>query len=294
MANLKQIKSKIKSVSNLKKITRALEVVSTVKLQKTKTQAENLKDYLADLLALVASVWGVDNLLTPPATTSTKTLCIVCSSERGLCGALNTRLFRKVLQDMTGTGTDADVFVLGKKWLEFFKRTKLPIVWALHLGDSYSENNLLPLYALLDEAMQSGKYAEVRLYFNYFKNVITQLPASIQLSPLSAQTFATFCEDVALDYGIALGAPGKELLVEPSRDVYLTELKRQVRNYILASAILQNKTGEHAARMIAMKNAKDNSIAFIKQLTLAYNKARQGAITQEISEIVSAKIAIEG
>lgn len=294
MANLKQIKSKIKSVSNLKKITRALEVVSTVKLQKTKTQAESLKEYLADLLALVASVWGVDNLLVAPTTQSTKKLIIVCSSERGLCGALNTRLFRKVLQDISSTSDEAELFVLGKKALEFFKRAKTPIIGSLHVSDTYQEKELLPLYTLLDETMQSGAYSEIRLYFNYFKNVINQIPASIQLFPLSAETFSSFCTDVALDYGVALGVTGKELLVEPSRDIYLVELKRQVRNYILASAILQNKTGEHAARMIAMKNAKDNSIAFIKQLTLAYNKARQGAITQEISEIVSAKIAIEG
>lgn len=294
MANLKQIKSKIKSVSNLKKITRALEVVSTVKLQKTKSQAENLKEYLTDLLALVASVWGVDNLLTPPVTTSTKKLIIVCSSERGLCWALNTRLFRKVVQDISSSKDDTELFVLGKKALEFFKRVKTPIIGALHLHDTYQEKDLLPLYALLDEAMSSGTYSEIRLYFNYFKNVINQLPASLQLMPLSASTFDSFCAEVALDYGVVLGVNNKELIIEPSRDVYLLELKRQVRNYILASAILQNKTGEHAARMIAMKNAKDNSIAFIKQLTLAYNKARQWAITQEISEIVSAKIAIEG
>lgn len=117
MANLKQIKNKIKSVGNIKKITRALEVVSTVKLQKTKSMAELLKEYLVDLLALVSQVGLLDQTFEVHQKDASKQrkLLIVLSSEKGLCGALNSRLFRKVLTEHTLTDGSTDVFVVGKK-----------------------------------------------------------------------------------------------------------------------------------------------------------------------------------
>ena len=136
--------------------------------------------------------------------------------------------------------------------------------------------------------------SKISLHFNYFKNSIAQLPASVQVFPFSQETFDHFIEDIELNYEISLDTGNKDIQVEPSAGEFAAELRRQIRNYVIASAIVQNKTGEHAARMIAMKNATDNSNEFVKSLKLSFNKARQGAITQEISEIVSAKIAIGG
>ncbi len=290
MANLREIKGKIKSVGNLKKITRALEVVSTVKLQKLKGQADSLKEYLVDLMNIVSTVWGVHSIFGESNNTGTKSLTVAFTSERGLCGWLNSKLLRKISKEMAEK--DSDYFVVGKKWLEYFKRTGGNIVWSLNVGDKFTEKDLLPLYTFFDTALAGGEYSEVNLYFNYFKNSIAQIPTKIELYPFKQESFEAFLKDI--DVEISQPELGnKDLMIEPSVGEYLVELRRQIRNYVISSALLQNKTGEHAARMIAMKNAKDNATEFSKKLKLNFNKARQWAITQEISEIVSAKIAIE-
>ncbi len=291
MANLRDIKSKIKSVGNLKKITRALEVVSTVKLQKLKDQAEALKSYFVDLMTIVSTVWSEISIFwDQKSTKAEKSLVIVFTSERWLCGWLNSKLLRKVSKDMKDK--EVDYFVVWKKWLEYFKRIWANIVWSLHIWDKFSEQDLLPLFTFFDVSVNEGVYSDVQLYFNYFRNSIVQIPSVIELFPLRQESFESFLQEI----DIALETPdvgNKELLIEPNIESYLVELRRQIRNYVISSALLQNKTGEHAARMIAMKNAKDNATEFSKKLKLNFNKARQGAITQEISEIVSAKIAIE-
>ena len=291
MANLKTIKSKIKSVSNLKKITRALEVVSTVKLQKLKDQADSLKSYLVDLMTIVSTVGQYHAIFADQKDIgSSKTLAVVFTSERGLCGGLNSKLLRKVSKDIKEK--EVEYFVIGKKWMEYFKRVGATLVWSLNIGDNFTEEDLLPLFTFFDTALASGAYGEVQLYFNYFKNSISQIPTSVELYPFRQESFEMFLSDIDVEMTPPeLG--NKDLMIEPSVDEYMIELRRQIRNFVISSALVQNKTGEHAARMIAMKNAKDNATEFAKSLKLSFNKARQWAITQEISEIVSAKIAIE-
>lgn len=295
MANLKQIKAKIKSVGNLKKITRALEVVSTVKLQKIKHQADGLKAYLIQILRILWTIspqmdlfWSEQIVWTP-----TRNAVIVITSERGLCGWLNTKLLRKVVQEHDLTTTD--FFVVGKKWLEFLKRVNASIVWHIQVGDSVNSRDLLPLYTFFEDALLRWTYQKVNLCFNYFKNSITQIPTSIQLFPLSLEEIKIFFDGIEIPLIVSSSAlDTTELLIEPTLEEVRKEVRRQIRNYVIVSALVQNKTGEHAARMIAMKSAKDNATGFVKTLTLKYNKERQWAITKEISEIVSAKIAIEG
>lgn len=294
MANLKQIKTKIKSVSNLKKITRALEVVSTVKLQKVKNQADGLKAYLVDLLAILSQVNDRYALFEDQAWISEgKELVVVITSERGLCGWLNSKILRKIYNDYKDN-TSAEFFVVWKKWLEFIKRMWWTICGSMSVSDKFDEKELLPLYTYFDQAVAWSEFSKVTLYFNYFKNSMTQTPTSIQLYPFSKEDFTNFLEETDIDYSTETSLGTKDLLLEPGQEEFLLEARRQIRNYLISSAIIQNKAWEHAARMIAMKSAKDNATSFVKSLTLTFNKARQWAITQEISEIVSAKIAIEG
>ncbi len=297
MANLKQIKVKIKSVSNLKKITRALEIVSTVKLQKLKHQAEWLKIYLTQVLRIlwVASheidVFGQEK--NTVEATSEKTAVILITSERWLCGGLNTKLLRKAIQENDLSQTD--FFVVGKKWLETLKRVDASIVWYIQVGDSIKTSDLLSLYTFFEDATTKGTYKKILLYFNFFKNSIMQIPTEIQLYPFSLSEVQLFFQDIDMGkHGEFTTQDMHAILLEPSRSRIKEEIRRQMRNYVIISALAQNKTGEHASRMIAMKNAKDNATSFVSSLTLKYNKERQAAITKEISEIVSAKLAIEG
>lgn len=308
MANLKLIKNKIKSVGNLKKITRALEVVSTVKLQKSKTQAESLKEYLVALLKMITCVgMNLDmfNAIPSPSgaigrgaggegnwAQAQKELAIIITTERWLCGSINSKLLRKALWDQKGKETEW--FVIGKKGLEFLKRASQTIVGSLNVSDAFKQEELLPLYTFFDTALASGDYSAVKIYFNYFKNSIIQIPTGMQVIPFDKDALQTFLTEVEIDFWSLAIPAGDMMLIEPNQETLKKEFKRQMRNYMINAAVIQNKAGEHASRMMAMKNAKDNATGFVKKLTLHYNKARQGAITQEISEIVSAKIAIEG
>ena len=298
MANLRAIKTKIWSVKNLKKITRALEVVSTVKLQKIKGQADGLKQYFVQLMSVLSAVDEASSIFASEDNTqnkSEKTLVIAITSERGLCGGLNSKLMRKLYEDRKATRATDEYFVVGKKGLEFIKRMNWTVVGSLQLWDKFNDGELLPLYTFFEDAVAQGTYKNIVLYFNYFRNSIVQVPTSLDVYPVTKEGFESF----ALWVDITLPeqdptASYKSIIIEPSRKKFVAEARRQLRKYIIASAIVQNKAGEHAARMIAMKNAKDNATSMVSSLTLTFNKARQWAITQEISEIVSAKLAIEG
>jgi F-type H+-transporting ATPase subunit gamma len=303
MANLNMIKSKIKSVQNIKKITRAMEVVSTVKLQKSKHRAEAMKEYLLDLFALISQVGVLDDAYDTISEAgdwkkldrgSQRKLIIAIATDRGLCGAMNTKLFKTILEKHSLRDWRTDVFVIWRKGMEFFKRAKATIVWGGHISDRMSDEELLPLYTFFDEAVKSWVYSSIDVYFNYFKNSLTQIPMGLQIFPLRKESFHEMVAELWLTYGLTFSFSPSSLVIEPDMATYHQEVKRQVRNYVLLSAVVQNKTGEHAARMIAMKNAKDNATTLAKKLVLNFNKARQWAITQEISEIVSAGIAIGG
>jgi len=293
MANLKQIHNKIKSVSNLSKITSALEIVSTIKLQKTKDKSDALKNYLLDLMMILNSVGNKLDLFKPKENETKKTLNVIISTDRGQCGSINAKLLRFVNDEHKDTKEDSDFYVVGKKGLSYISRGGYNVVGTLSIKDDFKDEDLLPLYDFLKIALEKREYKEIKIYFNFFKNSLTQIPTSIQLFPLSMDVFQRFVGDLGIEYKYNVNIWKKELLIEPNPREFLKEVYRQMRSYMVTAAIIQNKTGEHAARMIAMKNAKDNSKSIINSLTLSFNKARQASVTQEISEIVSAKIALE-
>lgn len=293
MANLKQIQTKIKSVSNLSKITKALEIVSTIKLQKTKDKADALKNYLLDLMMILNCVGDRFDLFKPKQTDTKKTLNIIISTDRGLCGSMNAKILRFVNDEHKENKENADFYIVGKKGFSYINRAGYNVVGTLTIKDDFTDEDLLPLYDFLKISLEKRQYKEIKIYFNYFKNSLIQIPSSLQLFPLSMDTFHNFVWELWIEYKCNINIWKKDLLIEPNPKEFLKEIYRQIRSYMITSAIIQNKTGEHAARMIAMKNAKDNSKSIIHSLTLSFNKARQAAVTQEISEIVSAKIALE-
>lgn len=295
MANLKKIKNKIKSVQNLKKITRALEIVSTVKLQKSKDKADTLKKYLFDLLYILQNIGSKVDLFNDTNKKSDKNLVIVVTSDRGLCWSLNSKLTRAVFNDFKDQKSNTDFFVIWKKWLDVLSRSGFNLVWICQAKDEMKDDDLLPLFEYLNSSFSQNTYWSIKIYFNYFKNSLIQIPSQLQVYPLTKTHFEDFLSSVGISYDLnSVHHTWKDLVIEPSREILLEEIKRQIRNYLILSALVQNKAWEHASRMIAMKNAKDNSTKLINHLVLWYNKVRQSSITQEISEIVSAKIAIEG
>jgi F-type H+-transporting ATPase subunit gamma len=298
MVNAKQIKSKIKSVGNIKQITKALEVVATVKLQKTKAKTDTYKEFMIEFLKIVKAVTQGENIFqneTHPNPQTDKELAIIIGTDRGLCGALNNRLFKDIFSIYEDKKETVDMFCIGRKALEFFSRANFPIVGQHELPDTFDESTVKELYTFLRTAVAEHTYTNIKVYFNFFHNAIKQTPLSLQLFPLNKESFKNFAKDleINIDELISTEEVYQEISLEPTPAELARDIKEQLIQHMIYGAILQNKTGEFAARMVAMKNAKDNSMTMIKNLTLSYNKARQTAVTQEVSEIMGAKMALE-
>ncbi len=294
MANAKAIKAKIKSIWNIQKITSALEIVSTVKLQKVKDVADNFKQYMTEFLYILDMVdlWKIlqqdENLKTE------KELIVIVSSEKGLCGALNSKLFKNIYEKTVDNKDNMDVFCIGKKALEFFTRSWYNVVWVSNLKDKFQESDLNELRALVSKSIDERKYKKITVHYNYFKNTMTQIPTWIQVFPLKKENFEEFAKTIELDISnITINEYNDDIIIEPSEADYYEFVYKKFISDMIYGSVLQNKAGEHASRMIAMKNAKDNSIDIQKSLKITYNKQRQSAVTQEISEIVGAKAAME-
>lgn len=293
MADIKQLKIKIHSTKNIKKITNAMEVISTIKLQKVKKNADNLREYMNTFLGMLSSVNSYSDLFPSPSKTATRRFAILVSSEKGLCGSLNTMLFKQFSAKYDDVKSELDVYVIGKKALEYCNRCGYTVVWSSFLKDSFVSDDLQDLYNLLHSTQSSGIYKEITVWYNFFKNIMKQIPAGFQLFPLSSDKFSEFMETLEIVLPVAVPGSSTHMELEPNKETIVKKAYDIMMNVIVYGAVIHNKTWEFAARMLAMKWAKDNATTIISDLTLAYNKARQDAITKEVLEIVSAKAVIE-
>lgn len=278
-------------------MTKALEVVSTIKLQKMKKQSEQYRDFLQEFLK-VANVLHTKVSIFKQSTNiiDWKVLLLVLSTEKWLCGPINSRLFKHIHGEYKDKKDSVAVFCVWKKAKSFFSRQGYEVVWSAHLPDMCVPNDLSIVHRFLQEAIAWTVFNSIKVCYNYFKNPINQQPVRFDLYPMTKQSITNFVQqvgDIALDDYITEDIEKKDLLLEPTASFLQKEFQQQCIEHLVYWAVLQNKAWEFAARMIAMKNAKDNASSLIDKLTLQFNKARQWAITQEISEIVSAKIALE-
>lgn len=299
MANTKLIKTKIKSVHNLQKIIKALEIVSTVKLQKLKQRTLNFRGFMRQFLWVLdaikdqVDIFGENNQITSNKDTKTsygRRLIIVVTTDKWLCWSLNSKIIKHLQEkywNIEEAKANVDIFVIGKKWLDFFVGSGWNVVGTCHIKDNFSENDLNSVFVFIKQALKEKRYAKIKIYFNYFKNVVTQVPLRFKLYPLDQESFDAFLENIdkKLD-NIAL-VPNNNLILEPDAKQFAKSLIEEIIHHIVYYAVLNNKTSEQASRMLAMKNAKDNCGEIVTWLQIVYNKTRQQKITQEISEIVS-------
>ena len=296
MANTKQIRTKIKSVKNLQKIIKALEIVSTVKLQKLKGVIGSYRAFMESFLEVLKEVRKEVNIFDFDEKTwnpNGRRLLIVVTSDRGLCWAINSRIFKRMEKNYGNAKDNVDIFVVGKRGLEYFVRNGRNVVGSAMISDKVFLREVKPISVFIRQALEEKKYAKIKIYFNFFKNTMIQMSTRFKLYPLDEEGFETFLQNTGLEVDLLESIEKKYLMVEPDIETFKFDFLQVLIRNIIYSAVLNNKTSEHAARMLAMKNAKDNSLAVLNQLNLLYNKTRQAKITQEISEIVSAKVAIE-
>ena len=287
MAGAREIRTKIKSVANTRKVTRALEMVSASKIRKAQELMKGSRPYARAMRQLIGHIAKANTEYKHPFLVERDEIkrvgYIVVSTDRGLCGGLNSNLFRKLLGEIRGwqeKNVEVDIVAIGTKANAFFKRLKVNLVGSTtHLGERPKVEQLIGVVKVVLDAYSAGRIDQLTLAYNDFVNTMTQKATLDQLLPLPESATLTTAYD--WDY-----------IYEPDAQTVLDHVLTRYIESLVYQATLENLASEHAARMVAMKAASDNATKAIDSLTLVYNKARQAAITQEISEIVGGAAAV--
>ena len=286
MAVGKEIRTKIKSVKNTQKITKAMEMVAASKLRKTQDRMAASRPYAERIRTVIGHLSEANPDYRHPFLESREVKrvgYIIITTDRGLCGSLNVNLFRAMLNDMRewqDKGVEVDICIVGAKGIAFFRRLKTNVVAATsHLGDTPSVADLVGTITVMTDEYGEGKIDRLFLVHNVFVNTMSQTPEIRTLIPVEAMDSEELQEN--WDY-----------IYEPDAvDLLDNVLNRYIESQVYRAAV-ENVACEMASKMVAMKAATDNAGKFIDQLQLVYNKARQAAITQEISEIVGGAAAV--
>jgi F-type H+-transporting ATPase subunit gamma len=288
MAAGKEIRGKIKSVENTKKITKAMEMVAASKMRKAQERMRSARPYAEKVRTIAANLSKANPEYVHPfmvANTAKKVGIIVVTTDKGLCGGLNTNVLRGVttkLRELEAAGKTADVVAIGNKGLGFANRIGATVVsHATQLGDTpHLEKLIGPVKVVLD-AYAAGELEAVYLCYTRFINTMKQEPMLEQLLPLKAADLETTPSTHQWDY-----------IYEPDAAAVIDELLVRYVEAQVYQAVAENMASEQSARMVAMKAATDNAGNVIKELKLVYNKTRQAAITKELSEIVAGAAAV--
>ena len=286
MAVGKEVKTKISSIKSTQKITSAMEMVAASKMRKAQERRAVGKPYairIRSVVGQIAKAVSEYKHVYMEQREIKRVGYIIISTDRGLCGGLNTNLFKQVIRSMkdwSDKGVSNDLCVVGNKAAGFFGGFGGNIVATVKdLGDAPTQNDLIGGIKVMLDAYEAGTIDQLYLVSNEFVNTMTQTPLIEQLLPLKPAEN----EDLSHHWDYLYEPDAKELLDEL--------LVRYIESQVY-QGVVENKACEQAARMIAMKSATDNAGELVKELQLLYNKARQAAITQELSEIVSGAAAV--
>ncbi len=285
MATAKEIKGRIRSIESTKKITRAMELIAASKLRKARDRVGASKPYAARIIEVMEHLASAHPEYKHPyldLRPVKRVGLIVIATDRGLCGGLNTHLFKKALQAIktwNESKIEIDAALIGHKADVFFKRLPVNVVaYAHHLGDAPAIKDLIGSVRVMLDCFTTGKIDELYLFSNEFINTIKQAPRVQKLLPVSIEA--------------RKAAHHWDYIYEPDAKSLLTILLERYVESSVYQGMVENIACEQASRMMSMKNATDNASEVIHDLKLDYNKARQALITKELSEIVSGSQAV--
>ena len=293
MPSTRDIRRRIKSVKNTAQITKAMQLVAAAKMKKAQDQASNGRSYAEMLNKVLVNLKeqaedGVHPFFSEG--NGSKTLVLLIASDKGLCGALNTNLFKKLIS--TSIEGDVDYVTIGKKAVQAINRLRRNLLADFPIKDPAKFAEVRVVGRFVQEKFRSGEYKKVLVVFNNFINTVTIVPTVEQLLPVNPVTLGG-----KRDFGNVVEAPAatasSEYTFEPSAAVVFETVLPQYVNDTVYQMVLESRASEHSSRMVAMKNATDNAKQMIKDLSLEYNKLRQAAITNELLEITTAKMALE-
>jgi F-type H+-transporting ATPase subunit gamma len=287
MPGTKEIRMKIRSVQNTRKITKAMEMVAASKMRKAQDRMRHARPYGEKIRTVAAHISHANPEYRHPFLVDrdsvTRVGIIVVTTDKGLCGALNTNLLRLVLnqyKEWQAQGEEVEVCALGNKGLGFMQRLGANVVsQVVQLGDRPQMDKLIGAVKIMLDGYTNDRFDRLVIAYNRFINTMKQEPVIEQLLPLT---------------GERLGAPETvwDYIYEPEARGVLDQVMTRYIEAIIFQAVAENMASEQSARMVAMKSASDNAATLIDELTLVYNKNRQAAITKELSEIVGGAAAV--
>ena len=296
MAGSKEIRNKIKSVQNTRKITKAMEMVAASKMKKAQDRMRATRPYVEKAFNIAMHIAKANTeykhpFLAPRAAVK-RIGVILVTTDKGLCGGLNTNVLRMVTQqhkEWRAKGLDVDYVVIGNKGLSFLQRLGANIVSsAVQLGDRPHLDKLVgPVKVLIDKYI-AGEVDEIHVYFTTFVNTMRQESRHARIVPIPDQ-FKTATGEVRK---VTVSDGSWDYLYEPDARELLDGMMRRYMEAIVFQMVNENMASEQSARMVAMKAASDNAGKIIQELQLIYNKTRQAAITKELSEIVGGAAAV--
>ncbi|MEC2346671.1 MULTISPECIES: ATP synthase F1 subunit gamma [Paenibacillus] len=276
---MREIKRQIKSVQNTRQITKAMEMVASAKLRKAQERAQAARPYSEKLKEVVSSIAAASQGVSHPMLVSRpvkRTAYIVITSDGGLVGGYNANILRKVtdlIRSRHTSTSEYELFVIGRKGRDYFKRRNYPVVHEVtELSDSPRFADIKSLTYAAVQGFETERFDEIYVCYNRFINAITQLPTVERLLPFDS---------------VESEGPVSSYEYEPSPEGVLEVLLPKYAETLIFGALLDGKASELGAKMTAMGSATKNATKMINELTLTYNRARQAAITQEITEIVA-------
>lgn len=290
---LKQVKNKIIATKKTGQVTKAMEAVSAVKMRKSQERALTGRPYAKAALGVLAKLGalradGVIKVTTAP-TNASKELLVIVTSDKGLAGAVNSAVLKKA--DQVIDGMEVEVIGVGRKAVEYARREDLILHGEyVNVSDGVTLNDVTAISKQALELFDSGTYRKVSVVYQNFLSTFEQSPVVRQILPLDTLALKEVMDGIKIKGEVAkdeVVSGEQDYIVEPSAEEVLKALVPQLINIMVYHALLENKASEHSARMVAMKNATDKSKEVVKSLTIKYNKARQAAITAEVSEITA-------
>jgi len=295
MASSREIRNKIKSVKNTQKITRAMEMVAASKMRKAQDRMKKARPYGEKIRNVAAHMSKASVEYRHPFLIDRNSVkrvgIIVVTSDKGLCGGLNTNVLRRVLNEIRSweaEGEQVEVCCIGNKGLGFMSRLGTQIISQITgLGDTPNIEKLIGAVKIVLDAYTEDRFDKVYIFYNRFVNTMKQLPVMEQLLPLTDEHMKKDDEDTAK----AARAPW-DYIYEPEAKPIIDDIMIRYIEALVYQAVAENMASEQSARMVAMKAASDNAGNLIDELTLIYNKSRQAAITKELSEIVGGAAAV--
>ncbi|KKQ89417.1 MAG: ATP synthase gamma chain [Berkelbacteria bacterium GW2011_GWA2_38_9] len=290
--NIQEIKQRTKSIKNTLQITKAMELIASIKMRKAIEVAQTSREYSDRARALLSRLAAEGKSYKHPllaSPNSKKSLLIIASSDKGLCGSHNTEIFRasyKAIEEKKKGNQEVDLIVIGNKARNHFRRIKeLKIIADFEtFGDSIEYLEASPIAQLIIEEFSKGEYSEVNIVFRQFESMIRQNAQVIKILPLSAIR--------ETQVGANGRSPVHRYEFEPEPEKVLDSVLPQLVKVMVYQTLLENNASEHAARMVAMKNASDAAGEIIQDLEFTFNRLRQERITSEISEIASGAEAL--